>query len=76
MKCDEWLRQLAAYGDGALPEGICDEIDRHITECPPCAEIDHDLRDLARICRETSQPCLPEDARRRIQALIMAKFGS
>jgi predicted anti-sigma-YlaC factor YlaD len=70
MKCDEWLQRLAEYKDGQLPASICDEIDQHVQECGPCAAIDRDLRDLQRMCRETPQPCLPEDARQRIENLL------
>jgi len=70
MNCEELLRQLAAYREGALPEGICAEIERHIGDCSPCAEVDQDLRDLARLCRESKLPGLPVETRRRIEALL------
>jgi anti-sigma factor RsiW len=73
MKCDEWLQQLAEYKDGQLPVSICDEIDQHVHECAACAAVDRDLRALQRMCRETPQPCLPEDARKRIENLLRAK---
>lgn len=70
MNCNDWLRRLAEYKDGQLSEGVCDEIDRHVLECARCAQIDQDLRDLQRMCRESPRPCLPEDARRRIENLL------
>lgn len=70
MNCSDWLRRLAEYKDGALPDSLCDEIDRHVRGCPPCAEIDQDLKDLQRMCRETPRPCLPDEARRRIENLL------
>jgi anti-sigma factor RsiW len=73
MKCDELLRRLADFREGALSPDLCTEVDRHLRDCPPCAELDHDLRDLQRLCRESPQPCLPEDARRRLEALIRSR---
>jgi predicted anti-sigma-YlaC factor YlaD len=75
MNCDELLRRLADYRDGALPTALCVEIDRHLRECPSCADIDHDLRDLQRMCREAPRPCLPDEARRRIESLIRERSG-
>ena len=70
MKCDELRRRLAEYTDGVLSEDLCAEVDRHLIKCPPCADLDHDLRDLQRMCRESPRPCLPEDARARIERLL------
>jgi anti-sigma factor RsiW len=70
MKCDELRRQFAEYADGALPDDLCAEIERHLEKCRPCADLDHDLRDLQRMCRESPRPCLPEEARRRIEKLL------
>ena len=43
---------------------------RHLERCRPCADLDHDLRDLQRLCRESPRPCLPEEARERIERLL------
>jgi predicted anti-sigma-YlaC factor YlaD len=75
MKCDELLKELADYREGALPVALCDEIDRHLRECPSCAAVDHDLRDLQRLCREAPKPCLPDEARRKIEALLKERSG-
>jgi predicted anti-sigma-YlaC factor YlaD len=73
MKCNELLRQLAEYKDGALPASLCEEIDRHVAGCPPCADLERDLADLQRMCRESPRPCLPEDARARIERLLRGR---
>jgi anti-sigma factor RsiW len=70
MKCDELLRRFAEYADGGLPEEVCAEIARHLERCPPCADLDHDIKDLQRLCRESPQPCLPQEARERIERLL------
>lgn len=75
MKCDELLRRLAEYADGALADDLCTEVERHFERCPPCADLDRDIRDLQRLCRESPRPCLPEDARRRIEQLLKERCG-
>lgn len=73
MKCDDLLQRLADYRDGVLSGTLCDEIDRHLRECPTCTDLDRDLRDLQRMCRESPKPCLPEDARKRIEGLLQSR---
>jgi anti-sigma factor RsiW len=70
MRCEDLLQRLAEYADGALPKELCGELESHIRDCPPCAELDHDLQDLQRMCRESPSPCLPEETRRRILNLL------
>jgi anti-sigma factor RsiW len=70
MKCDELLKRFAEYADGALSDDLCTEIAKHLERCPPCADLERDLKDLQRMCREQPRPCLPEEARRRIEQLL------
>lgn len=70
MNCDELLRRLSEYGDGALGKGLCREVERHLEECSPCAELERDLEALARLCRECDRPRLPPDLRRRLEAKL------
>jgi RNA polymerase sigma-70 factor (ECF subfamily) len=73
MKCDELKRRFAEYSEGALPDDLCAEVERHLAGCPPCADLDRDLQDLQRLCRESPRPCLPEDARKRIERLLQGR---
>jgi anti-sigma factor RsiW len=66
MTCDELLRRLTDFGDGALPESLCEELREHMTGCDSCADLQADLAALARLCRECPSPRLPEDVRRRL----------
>jgi anti-sigma factor RsiW len=70
MNCEQLLRRLTEYSDGALDATVCAEIERHLASCTECAELEHDLADLARLCRECRPPQLPEDVRRRIEARL------
>jgi hypothetical protein len=66
VKCDELIRLLAEYQDGALDRALCSELERHIDDCAPCGELRHDLETLARLCRCAPRPRLPEDVRERL----------
>jgi anti-sigma factor (TIGR02949 family) len=68
VSCDELLRRLAEYEDGVLPSEVCEALQKHVTECPPCAELQRDLAALARLCKCTQPARLPEDLRARLRA--------
>ena len=70
MNCDELLQRLTEYADGVLDPALCAEIERHLTDCSNCAELQHDLADLSRLCRQCGSPRLPEEVRRRIEARL------
>ena len=36
--CHNVFAMLSEYLDRELPEGTCDELDRHIRDCAPCVE--------------------------------------
>jgi len=67
MTCDELLRRLTEYGDGALPESLCDELREHMSACDACSDLQADLAALARLCHECPAPRLPEDVRHRLE---------
>ncbi len=68
MNCDDLLRRLTEYRDGALDEGLCEEIRRHLGACDPCADVQRDLESLARLCACGEAPRMPEELRRRLAA--------
>jgi hypothetical protein len=70
LSCDELLKRLTDYGEGALPSDLCREIQRHLDGCASCSDLRRDLLDLARLCRDTEAPRLPDEIRRRIEGLL------
>jgi anti-sigma factor (TIGR02949 family) len=73
MTCQELLERLTEYAEGTLPGNICADIRAHLEGCTPCAELEHDLADLARLCRECDRPRLPEDLKRRLLKRIQGQ---
>jgi anti-sigma factor RsiW len=70
MKCDDLYRRLTDHADGVLEADDCAAVERHLQECDSCGALRRDLEDLARLCRESRRPRLPEEVRRRIEALL------
>ena len=76
MKCDELHRRLTDHADGVLNAQDCAAVEEHLKDCAPCGALRRDLEDLARLCRETRRPRLPEEVRRRIAALLRTPAAS
>jgi predicted anti-sigma-YlaC factor YlaD len=72
MKCTDLYRRLSDHGEGVLDEGDCAAIEKHLRECSPCGALREDLEALARLCRESQRPRMPDDVRRRIERLLRA----
>jgi anti-sigma factor RsiW len=70
MKCTDLYRRLTDHAEGLLDKGDCAAIEKHLRECSPCGELRGDLEALARLCRESSRPRMPDGVRRRIEMLL------
>jgi anti-sigma factor RsiW len=73
VKCDDCIRWLTEYADGALPADLCREIERHLGHCDPCDGLRRDLEDLSRLCREASASSttgLPPELRVRLLVML------
>jgi RNA polymerase sigma-70 factor (ECF subfamily) len=69
-QCREVFEMLSEYLDGELPADACEQIERHIGDCPPCIEFVESLRKSIEVFRDyrpvENPPPLDEDARRRL----------
>jgi hypothetical protein len=70
MKCDELLRRLTEYEDGALDKELCQALEAHLLECVPCEELRRDLLQLKTICQKSPRPEMPAGLRDRLRALL------
>jgi RNA polymerase sigma-70 factor (ECF subfamily) len=64
--CREMFARLSEYMDGELPEDICDRIDTHMEDCPPCRGFLESLRRTVRFIRSSGAEELPEDLKREL----------
>lgn len=63
MTCRELFERLSEYVDGELSQEICEEIQRHMEGCEPCAAFAKTLKKTAELCRRLpSRPIPPEVA--------------
>jgi anti-sigma factor (TIGR02949 family) len=59
--CKEVFARLSEYLDAELPPGSCEEIQKHLADCPPCIEFLESLKGTIGLCRdcEVSEPPEP-----------------
>lgn len=36
LRCRQMLARLSDYLDGELPPSLCERLERHLDDCPPC----------------------------------------
>ena len=69
-ECKNIFAMLSQYLDEELPEDVCDDIESHISGCPPCVEFVESLKksiELCRSCQSMDQPSeLSEMDRRKL----------
>jgi anti-sigma factor RsiW len=70
MNCSEFATRIDDLLDGLLDSEQCAAIERHLAECPDCGAVHRDLEHLARLCRQSQRPRMPEAVRQRIESLL------
>ena len=65
-QCKEIFAKLSEYLDGELPEDLCERIEGHMDDCPPCQAFLDSLRKTVLLVGEEEPPAMPEDVRRSV----------
>lgn len=73
MTCRDLFARLSEYIDGELPGGLCDQIEAHLSDCPPCRAFVHTLRQTVEICRQLPSRPLPEALRQDLKRMLQAE---
>lgn len=73
-ECAGVFARLSEYLDRELPDVSCEEIERHIQDCPPCVQFLDSLRESIVLTRGFSaeeQPSpMPEDIKQKMRLLF------
>lgn len=80
MECKEIFAALSEYIDGELPPGLCEQIESHIGDCPPCIEFVESLRKTLALTRSMAPaapaPDLPAEAVERLRQIYQKHCAS
>jgi anti-sigma factor RsiW len=65
--CHEMLEGISEYVDGNARQSLCDEIERHMAECPDCRVVVDTLKKTIYLYRQQEENIhMPSDARQRL----------
>lgn len=74
LQCRKVFAQLSEYLDGRAGELVCDHIQKHLQECPPCLAFVQDLERAVERCRKYEVGCRPETAE-RLRQMLAAEYA-
>jgi len=57
--CKEVFALLSDYLNVELPPDACEQIERHLADCPPCVEFAESLRKTVALCRSYDPGVMP-----------------
>jgi len=67
LKCEELLGSLSAYIDGELGPKLCQELEKHLSECDNCRVVLNTTRRTIELVHSPAEKSdLPEDVRERL----------
>ncbi len=69
-QCQSLLGELSEYLDGELDPSLCQEIERHLSECGNCRIMIDTLRKTIVLYRTAGHQDVPGDAKERLYAVL------
>ena len=80
MTCEELLKALNEYVDGAQLTEICEEFSQHLAGCNPCQVVVDNIRQTISLYRDGHPYEMPKNFEQRLQQSLKSKweekFGS
>jgi hypothetical protein len=74
MTCEELLKALNDYVDGAELTAICDEFAQHLAGCNPCQVVVDNIRQTIALYRDGHPYEMPESFEQRLQQSLKLKW--
>ena len=69
-ECQHLLGQLSDYVDGELGQTMCEEIERHLADCPNCRVVVDTLGKTVALYRTQGQTPVPGDVQARLYKVL------
>jgi RNA polymerase sigma-70 factor (ECF subfamily) len=65
--CKQIFEKLSEYMDGELPADLCERIDDHMADCPPCQSFLESLRRTVKLVEHFGAPTMPDELRASVR---------
>lgn len=70
-ECGRHFERISEYLDGELDRETLVEIERHLSECPRCANCLESLQRTIALCRRLEDEEIPLEVQRRIKGKVL-----
>ncbi len=74
MTCEELLKALNDYVDGAQLTEICEEFSEHLAGCNPCQVVVDNIRQTISLYRAGKPYEMPQGFQERLQSALQARW--
>lgn len=74
MTCEELLKALNEYVDGAEITELCDEFAQHLAGCDPCQVVVDNIRQTISLYRAGEPYPMPQGFQERLQSTLQARW--
>ena len=74
MKCEELLKYLNEYVDGAVDPCVCEEFEKHMAGCNPCKVVVDNIRKTITLYKEGQPYELPAGFRQRLHTALRQRW--
>ena len=68
--CLEMFKKLSEYIDGELDHLSCDELEKHLKDCPACKICMMTLKQTVNLCKEVEENPMPDGLSHKLSVLI------
>jgi anti-sigma factor RsiW len=76
VNCNDFLKELTEYLDGAIDDRTKSELDEHLAWCHNCYVICNTTKKTIEIYRDSELYELPDELRSRLHSAIMTKCAA
>ncbi len=70
-QCRALFEKLSEYIDNELDQALCEQIEGHLHDCPPCQACLNTLRQTVALCRQMTSRRVPEDFSKRLRRMLL-----
>jgi len=77
--CRQFVEDITAYLDGALPDDVVSLVEEHLADCPHCREYLTQMRQtiaMTRALEDMDIDLMPDDIRERLMRAFREQHGS
>ena len=74
--CQQLFRELSDYLDGALDPSLCEDLERHLSDCKPCKIFLRSLQHTVEQLRRRQPPALKSQSTDKMRATLIAEYRS